>query len=197
MGPSFLWRRDQGYGYLTSHDRTVDFELFGTYDVFAPFPRLVVAVGASYRRFSGAGNSRTGTSNLTFSEHVLQAEVMPRFVLLPWLIPYGRLAGGLVTSRLQVDGYEAQALDMRDNASIITVGGGLTLRTQPRLFETRGGHLASLGFGVAADAGYTFASAAQFRSSASESHGLAVAPLSFGSLDRKAPYVRLMVVVRF
>jgi hypothetical protein len=191
IGPTFSWRKDRGYRYLAEHDRTTELELLGTYDVLAPLPRLVIAVGASYRNYSGAGDQ-----SLDFTQHAVQAELMPRFVLLPWLVPHARIAGGVVTSVVDIEGLDGPGFRDRDNGYMVSLGGGLTLRTPARLFENKSGHLASLGFGIAADAGYTFASAADFRAK-QDDHGVARAPLSLGSLERKAPYVRLLFVARF
>ena len=192
IGPTFSWHSDRGYRYLNEHDRATDLELLGTYDVLAPVSRLVIAVGASYRH-----NSASGDHGLDLAQHAVQAEIMPRLVVLPWLVPHARIAGGVVTTVLELENGSSRTLEHRDNGYMFTLGGGLTLRTPARLFESSRGHMASLGFGVAADAGYTFAPAAEFRQKSETVHGVTRAPLSLGSLDRKAPYVRLLFVVRF
>jgi hypothetical protein len=192
LGTSFVWRRDPGYAYVAERDRTSEFELFGSYDVFAPSSRLVIAAGASYRHFGG-----TGDQALELTQHLVQADLFARYVLLSWLTPYVRAAAGLVTSRVQVGEGSAFDFDERDSAFAATLGGGFTLRTPARLFESRRGHLAALGFGIATEAGFTFAPAAELAAKSTRDHGLVQAPLSLGSLERKAPYLRIAAVIRF
>jgi hypothetical protein len=192
LGPTFSWHNDRGYRYLSGHDRATDLELLGTYDVLAPVSRLVIAVGASYRH-----GSASGEQGLELAQHTVQAEIMPRVVVLPWLVPHARIAGGVVTSVVELDSGYSRAIEDRDTSYTFTLGGGLTLRTPARLFESSRGRMASLGFGVAVDAGYTFASAAQFGEKREQVHGVTRAPLSLGTLERKAPYVRLLFLVRF
>jgi hypothetical protein len=79
-----------------------------------------------------------------------------------------------------------------------SLGGGLSLRTPPRTFESRRGRLSSLSFAFLTEAGYTFASAAHVTGTPrGGTSDVERGSVSLGALSRSAPYVRLMGVARF
>jgi hypothetical protein len=197
MGPTFAWRRDPGYALVTAHDRSADFDMFASYDVLAPTPFLVVAAGLDYRRF--AAFSRDG--DIDEIQHLLMADLTARlrFTKATWIAPHARVGFGLSRSVLQIDDEHGAAatVDEHDTGWATSFGGGFTLRTPGRTFETRGGNLSSLSFGILVEAGYTLAPAADFRTGPSKRNGISRASVDLGSLDVKAPYLRLGVVARF
>jgi hypothetical protein len=198
MGPTFAWRRDPGYGYVTGQDRTTDFDLFASYDVLVPVPSVVVAAGLDYRRFSGYNDHND--DDIYVYQHLLMADLTARLRIdgASWLAPHLRLAAGMARDRVELDDDDgAASIEEQATGFAASLGGGVTLRTPIRAFETRGGKLSSLSFGVLAEAGYTLGQKAELRAAGGERNGIARAPLDLGALDRSAPYLRLAGVARF
>jgi hypothetical protein len=195
IGPSFVWRHDPGYDYVTEEKRAAGVELFASYDVLAPVPALVIAAGLDYRRI--AGTSRDDDVGVV--QHLLLADVTARLRLGPsWLSPHVRAGFGLAADRARLDDESGETLlEERDLGWAASFGGGLTVRTPLRMFETRGGKLSSLSFGLSAEAGYTLAPEAEFRRGRDRHAGIARAPLDLGGLERRAPYLRVALVTRF
>jgi hypothetical protein len=198
VGPTFAWRRDPGYGYVSSQERTTDFDMFASYDVLAPLPMLVVAAGLDYRRFRGFHDS--SDDDITVLQHLVMADLTARLRIAraSWLAPHARLGAGVARDRVKLnDDDGGSPIEVHDTGFVASVGGGLTLRTPIRTFETRGGKLSTLSFGVLAEAGYTLGQKAELRAAGSERNGISRAPLALGELERTAPYLRLAAVARF
>jgi len=192
IGGSFLWPGEQDYA-LSEQKRTGAFELFATYDVWTPVPTLVLAAGVSLRN-----ESRTIDYDYDLRQNIVQAELMVRQVATPWLHPHLRVAvGGVITNFSRTD--SAAGVKYEDTAGGVasTFGAGFTLRTPPRLFETRKGHLASLSFGVLVEGGYALNQDAELEAKPTQASEIERATFSFGSLERSAAYLRIAGVVRF
>ncbi len=192
VGASLLWRKDEAYKLFTASDPGAGLELFATYDIWTPFRGAIVAAGLSYR-FQGLGEER-----LDLSLHAAQAELMARFAAASWLWPHLRVAVGVNTTRFHVDD-GASDLSYEDHTAGVasTFGGGFTLRTPSRLFETWGGHLSSLSLGLLLEAGYTLEEAAELEAKPTRSSDLARTTFPLGKLERNAAYMRVTGVVRF
>jgi len=202
-GVGFGWPSDAGYrvaGIGSRHNRV---ELFGAYDVWQPVKKLVLSVGGSFRTLTGGDGSVA-----TIDERAIQADVLARYTLCPWLFPHLRASFGAVGTKLRMEdprSYSSADSDLqvtyedKDWAPVGTLGGGFTLRTKARTFETWGGHMSSLSLGVLVEGGYSFAPTAKLglHPSASPAPGIDVRTAAPGSLDRSGPYVRVAGVVRF
>jgi hypothetical protein len=193
MAVDVSWRDDPGYHYVTRHRASGEFELFASHDVLEIGRPLVVSAGLSYRHFGSKAQS-----DLSLDQHALQGDLVARVTAASWLFPHVRASFGVVTSKLELDSDQHDiSLTVHDTNWLATFGGGATLRTPARLFESRRGKLASLSFGIILEGGYVLAPAADFHQRGSHGEGIARAPLSLGLLDRKAPYLRIGMVTRF
>ncbi len=203
VGVGFGWPSDSGYAVAGLGSRHNRFELLGAYDVWQPVKKLVLSAGGSFRALTGGEGSTA-----TIKERAIQADVLARYALLPWLFPHLRAAFGAVGTKLSMEdsiGYSSADVDQRvsyedkDWAPIGTLGGGFTLRTKARGFETYRGNLSSLSLGVLVEGGYSLASAAKLRltPTTQPAPGIDLKTAALGSLDRSGPYVRVAGVVRF
>jgi hypothetical protein len=139
LGGAVHFRPDAGYRALGAGKQQGALDLFASYDVLQPVRPLVLAAGINYR------HERAGDQDsVALTQHTLHAEVSARYTLTTWLFPHLRAGIGLNTAvaRLSDDlgGFSA-----RDRATSISgaLGGGLTLRTPRRAFETRNGRVSS------------------------------------------------------
>jgi hypothetical protein len=152
----------------------------------------VIAAGVGYR-FGGHGSE----DELLVTSHAVSAELIAR-LKLNWLAPHLRAGAGLFASRLQLqDSSTDLELEDREQGAIGVFGGGLTLRTPSRLFESHGGHLSSLSFGVLVEGGYVAAGAASYQGKPTGDSELPKETLALGSLDQGGGYLRVLGVVRF
>jgi hypothetical protein len=191
IGGSLRFRSDHGYRQLHSAKQQSEFELTGAYDVFQPVRRLVFAAGLDYR-YAAFGDSDT----LLILTHAVQADLIARYTPASWLFPHVRAGIGAQLSRADLDDDVYKAHDR--NASVTgSLGAGFTLQTPRRLFETWGGHLASLSLGLLLEGGYAFASAADFQLKIKTNSDLPLARIPLGKLDLGGPYLRILAVVRF
>lgn len=193
-GPGVLWHNESAHSVYSDHVYNVALELFGTYDVWSPLPRTIIAAGVSLRsELLGADH------DLTIRNHSVQGELMARFGATRWLWPHLRVGVGAITTRFRLHTPKGQgsSYEDRDTNVVSTFGAGLTVRTPGRLFETRGGHLASLSLGLLIEGGYTLAPAAQLRAKPTEHSDLPRTTFALGGLERGGGYLRVMGVVRF
>lgn len=192
MGGTRTWRKDAGYAYLTEEKHTGQFEVFASYDVISVREALKLSLGPSYHRL------HEGTSELSVTQHALQLDLVIRNRLLSFLSPHARAAIGWVATRawFDLDILQDTATAV-DHSYLLSLGGGLTLHTPERLFETRRGNLASLSFGLLAEGGYHLSPDASLRQKTGAHNGIKRAALDFGELERKGPYLRFWFVTRF
>jgi len=167
-------------------------DLFASYDLLQAGSRVVIAAGVAY------GHGALGSDQwLRVTSHAVSAELIAR-VKANWLAPHLRAGVGVLSSRLQLRDESADLrLEDREHGALGVLGGGLTLRTPSRLFESRGGHLSSLSFGVLVEGGYIIAAAASYQGKPKRESDIPQETLSLGSLDQAGGYVRLLGVVRF
>jgi hypothetical protein len=192
LGGGFVWNDDKGYR-LVGPTRKRQLEAMASYDILQPSRHVVISLGASMRHSSGKNDV------LEIKDDFAQAALMARATRIPWLWPHVRGGLGAIWTRVNLHGGgDSGAISDRDVALASSVGGGFSLRTPTRAFETRRGRLASLSFSLLIEGGYTFAKAASFSGTP---HGgsadIARAPVQLGSLARDAPYLRMLGVARF
>jgi hypothetical protein len=193
IGASFVYRDDVGYRRLGANNPQSELDLFASYDVLQAGSRLVIAAGLDYRM--GAAGSESDLVAVT--SHAVTAELIARFKA-NWLAPHLRAGVGMLTSRLRLeDESAALRLEDREHGALGVLGGGLTLRTPSRLFESRAGHLSSLSFGLLFEGGYIIAAAASYQGKPKSESDVPQQTLSLGSLDQAGGYLRLLGVVRF
>ena len=192
VGGSLLWRDDRAQHLLSDHNRIGAFELFATYDVWTPARSLVVAAGASLR-----SEAKLGSEDYDLHDNTVQAELQTRFGVSRWLWPHIRLGVGGTVTRFTAHDRVAD-ITYRDQSGTVvgTFGAGFTLRTPARAFETHRGRLASLSLGLLVEGGYSVAKAADIDLKPTHSGDVARTSFSLGSIDRSAPYLRLMGVIR-
>jgi hypothetical protein len=193
VGGSRLWQQDDGYERLSQDESSGALELFASYDVWAPTRGLVIAAGASFR-----SQAYDSDDAYQLQHSTVQAELLARLVVTSWWMPHLRAAvGGVVTRFESRDASAVTEYEDRDAGVASTFGAGFTLSTPRRLFETRGGRLSSLAVGVLVEGGYTLAKAATLAAKPTESSEITRATFSLGKLERSAPYLRIMGVLRF
>lgn len=193
LGASFIWRDDVGYELFSRAARSSAFELFASYDVWAPSPAVVFALGAALR-------SELHETDRAFelAHNALQAEATARFMALRWLWPHLRIAAGFMATRFAAKDIDTDLVfEDRDIGFVGSLGGGFTVRTPARLFETYRGRLASLSLGLMLEGGYTLASAASLQAKPRGSSEIPRDTFAFGELDRGGPYLRVLFVIRF
>lgn len=192
VGGGFVWNDDRGYALVTG-ERIPQLEVFASYDVLQPIKPLVISLGASLRHHASSEQL------LEIADSTLQADVMARWGVRSWLWPHLRGGIGSVWTRVNLDGAEGGGtIDERDRALAGTLGGGLTLRTPTRTFETHQGRFASLSLGVLVEGGYTFAKDARIVGTpGGGTSDIDRSPVNLGRLERSAPYMRIMGVIRF
>jgi len=192
IGGDLLWRSDRA-SHLLQHQKTLGaFDAFATYDVWS-VRRVIIAVGASLR-----SEPEFGSSQYQLRNNTVQADAMARFQVASWFWPHLRVAVGGVTSHFQrYDNATGETLGDRNGSVAATFGGGFTLRTPTRLFETDRGRLASLSFGLLFEAGYTVAKDASFTLKPNTNSNIAVSTFSIGNIERSAAYTRFAGVIRF
>jgi hypothetical protein len=187
-----VWNDDAGYR-RAGGDRRPQFDVMASYDLLQPTKHLVVSLGASLRR------SQSEDDDLSIGDNTLQGELIARLASSSWLWPHARASVGAAWTRVELkDAGVGGNLEDRDVGLASSFGGGLTVRTPARAFETRGGHLASLSLGVLCEAGYTLAKDATFVATPSGGEAdLERGSVRLGSLSRSAPYLRIMALARF
>jgi hypothetical protein len=128
----------------------------------------------------------------------VQAELNLRYTLTRWLFPHLRAGVGMITSVAEFSD-DSGNLRAHDRASGVsgTLGGGFTLRTPRRAFETRRGRLASVSIGVLVEGGYVLAPAADYTLRPKHQADLAQSAIQLGKLDQGDAYLRILGVVRF
>jgi hypothetical protein len=193
VGASFVFRDDVGYELFTERSRSGALDLFGSYDIWAPTAAIVMAAGLNFR-----SELHDGADNFSIAHNSLQAELNARFVAARWLAPHLRIAAGFVATRFSANDPQ-NGLDYEDvdRGFAGSLGAGFTLRTPARLFETYGGRLSSLAFGVLFEGGYTMANAASLRAKPTSRSEIERATFSVGELERGGPYFRVLAVIRF
>ena len=193
LGASFIWRDDIGYELFSRSSRSSAFELFASYDVWAPSSAVVFALGAALR-----SELHEADDAFHLAHNALQAEATARFMATRWLWPHVRIAAGFMATRFEAEERDSDlAFEDRDIGFVGSLGAGLTLRTPARLFETYRGRLASLSLGVLLEGGYTLASAASLLAKPTASSEIPRDTFAFGELDRGGPYLRVLFVIRF
>jgi hypothetical protein len=193
IGGGMRFRNGSGYRKLGDADRQSEFDLFGSYDVYQPMPRIVFAVGLNYR-YGHVGDSDL----LVVKSHTAQAELNVRYTLTTWLFPHVRGGVGVITSVADFsDAAGSFSASDRSTGATGSLGGGFTLRTPRRLFETRGGHLASLSIGLLVEAGYVFAPTADYTLRPKSNADVEQSSISLGKLEQGGAYLRFLAVVRF
>ena len=192
VGGSLLWRNEHAYRVLSDHTNNGALDVFATYDLWSTPHGLVMALGASLR-----SEARVGDRDYDLHNNAVQAEALTRYGVTSWLWPHVRLAVGAVTTRFtQHDRVADIVYEDRSNSVVGTFGAGFTLRTPTRLFETHRGRLASLSLGVLVEGGYTVAKPASLDLTPTKPGEVTRATFSLGQIDRSAPYLRIMAVVR-
>ena len=193
VGASSIWRNDRGYELFSEHARSTGVELFASYDVWAPGRVVVLAAGLSFR-----SEQHDAAEELTIAHNSLQADLTARFQATRWLWPHVRVGAGFIATRFDArDRGSDIAYEDRDRGFLGSVGGGFTLRTPSRLFETHRGRLSSLSFGVLLEGGYAFAQPASLVAKPTGTSEIDRMAFSAGELDRGGPYMRILFVVRF
>lgn len=193
VGGSLLWRNDRAQRVLLDDERTGALELFAAHDVWSPFRGAVLALGASLR-----SERARGEDDQDLRSYAVQAEALARYGVTSWLWPHVRAAVGGVTTRLQQrDSAAGIDFEDRSGSALGTFGAGFTLRTPTRMFETHGGRLASLSMGVLVEGGYTVAKDADLTLRPTTDSEVQRATFSLGAVQRSAPYLRIMGVLRF
>jgi hypothetical protein len=191
VGASLRFRSDRGYRQLRAGKQQSEFELSAAYDVFQPVRRIVFAAGLDYR-YAALGDP----DSLQVRTNAVQVDLIARYTLALWLFPYLRAGVGAQLTRIDLDDDVFRAHD-RSAGATGSIGAGFTLQTPRRLFETHGGRLASLSFGLLLEGGYAFASAADYKLKIKSSGDLPVARIPLGKLDLGGPYLRILGVLRF
>jgi len=136
--------------------------------------------------------------------HVAYAGATMRWVLLDWMQPHLRLAGGaaIIDAQLQAAGntfHDGAGGVFEDMISPYgSAGLGFLLRTPTRLFENRRGRYASLSFGLMVEGGYTLAAPVDVALEGPKpgARGIPVAEPELGELERSGPYIRVSLVGR-
>jgi hypothetical protein len=169
------------------------FDMYASYDLLQPVRRVVISLGASFRRANASSDL------LEMRDSTLQGDLLARVQMAEWLWPQLRASAGAVWTHVSLnDAGLGGTIADRDVAFAATLGGGIMLRTPTRLFETYRGRLASLSLGVLTEAGYAMAPAASVQGTPSGgSADVARSSVQLGSLSRSGPYLRIMGVVRF
>ncbi len=193
MGGGVVWNQDKAYGHTKTSGHTPQFDMLLSYDVVQLTKRVVVSLGASLRRGHAEGDV------LSITDNTLQAELMARFAGTSWLWPHARASVGAAFTRLKVEELGLGAdIEANDRALASSFGGGLTLKTPTRAFESRTGRFASLSFGILVEGGYTLASEGKFSGvSSGGTSDVTRSRVRLGSIDRNAPYLRILAVTRF
>jgi hypothetical protein len=192
IGASFVYRDDVGYGRLGAESPHAELDLFASYDLLQAGSRVVIAAGAGYR-FGEHGDADT----LLVTGHAISAELLARFKA-NWLAPHLRAGVGLISSRVRLRDPSADLrLEDHDLGALGVLGGGFTLRTPSRLFESHAGRLSSLSFGVLIEGGYIIASAASYQGKPTSGSEVPQETLALGSLEQGGGYLRVLGAVRF
>jgi len=192
-GGGLAWNDDPGYR-LAGDKRRPQFDAMASYDILQPTKHLVISLGASIRHAKAEADDA-----LTIVDNTLQAELMARLAFPSWIWPHVRASVGGAWTRVKLsDGVGTHGtIEDRDVGLVSSFGGGITLRTPARALETASGHLASLSLGVLVEGGYNLGQAASLSGVPSGSTDVARGAVKLGSLDRNAPYLRILGVVRF
>ena len=114
--------------------------------------------------------------------------------------PHLRLAGGAAYSAMQLrTSSPEQRFEDSGFAPFGSLGLGFTVRTPTRMFETRGGDLASLSLGLMVEAGYTLTAplALSLQDDEADAGEIALTDAELGELQRSGPYLRFSLVTRF
>jgi hypothetical protein len=95
--------------------------------------------------------------------------------------------------------YRADRLLPDATLPFASFGAGLTLRTPTRVFEDRGGRMASLSVGLMVEGGYALRAPLELNldGPGPGDGDIALSEGSLGELSRSGPYVRTSIVLRY
>ncbi len=194
-----VFHHDKGYDLFANDDVAPRLGLWAGHDLAAFSRDLILAAELGWGVESEEQPGLYGGSlHTTLVTHTFQAGASLRWVLLPWLQPQLRLAGG--ASQLHMELTSGTELTNKADAvsPLGSLGAGVLLRTPTRLFENNRGELASLSFGVLIEAGYALRGAVNFKLTQPQGpRDIAVSGAKLGELSLSGPYIRTSVVVRF
>jgi hypothetical protein len=194
-----LWHTQRSYDLFSDSNLQVSFGASVGYAVWVQGPwSIVPEIGFGLDERSG-GPSYGGVVQSSQLDSVRgYAGARVRYLLLPFLEPHVRLAGGIEWLDAAVRSSSGESFEGSAKPVFGTFGAGFSLHTVPGALTRQRGGLGALVLGAVIEGGYTVA----------QSMDLALAPAgtaprvqtetaSFGTLERSGPYVRIAADVRF
>jgi hypothetical protein len=122
-----------------------------------------------------------------------------RHYLLPWLAPYGRIAGGIGWDNLTVGTGTGDFQDKR-TFSQGSLGGGLFFRS-PRLRLGASASAPHVGLMAHVEGGYILGTSSDFvltsAPATATSTPISTSPVDIGKVGRDAPYLRISIGLAF
>ena len=200
MGVSNRLYRHRSYDAFADEDVNQRFDVWLSHDLLSLSANLIAAGELGFGSESAHNTELLdGALSTKLRSYHLHAGVNLRWVLAPMFQPHLRavFAPAIIRAELELeqDGTHLQESHFSPAADL---GVGFTLRTPTRLFETRGGRLASLSLGLLLEVGFSFAKALPLALQSDGEEGMiARESADLGRLIRSGPYLRSTLVARF
>jgi hypothetical protein len=202
------WYDDPGFDVFHDDDVTTRPGIWAGYDVLSLQQDLILAAEIGWGIESESESELLGGALRSELEtQTLFAGVQLRWIPIPMLQPYARLAGGAALVDMELrsvspdESFTEGGGDPFDSAvsPFGSLGLGVMLRTPTRMFENRRGGYASLSFGLMFEGGYTLAAPVEMKldGEGPGERDIALVESELGELERSGPYARISGVARF
>jgi hypothetical protein len=196
-----VWYTKQSFDFFSSHDASVVPGISVGYAVFHAEPiSLVPELGFSANGEDASGLFAGALTHTSLASKNVYGGLSVRWDLLSFFDVAARLSGGASFVHVEVEPSISNAGPLKDDGTspFMTVGGGFTVHTPARTFQTRTGGFRSLIAGLAVESGYVLAGAVDLTPSPSGDQArIKTTYLSLGRLDRSGPYIKTSLTVRF
>lgn len=199
------WSNDEGYDLFGDRNRVRQFGIWFSYDVWSPYRRIILGGEVGWAGWPEKSRYEEQDLNALLLTSTLHAGVNLRFVFMPWLQPYLRVAGGVTLMGVEFQSDRDPIYDVKrdflkwDASPFGSFGGGLLVGTPPRFFETESGGFSTLSMGVMVEGGYTLAVPASFalKPKSDEDRRIKLKSAKLGDFNSSGAYLRPSLFIRF
>jgi hypothetical protein len=193
-----LWHTAKSYDLFSSNDILTTFGASIGYAVLMDGPWSVVPeLGFSIGSATSDGNPSSVFRSSELTSNRFYGGVQARYLLLPFLEPYARLAGGAERNEATLTQVTGETLNGSATSPFASLGAGFSVHSVLPKTLSRTSRFPAFVFGVNVEGGYTVARSMSLALTPDgSSPRIPTQDTSLGSLDRSGPYVRVGLDVR-
>jgi hypothetical protein len=194
------WYTHQSYDLFSTNDIAVNTGVSIGYAVWMDGAlSLVPELGFSGSNATGSKLFGGAVASTELDTWTYYGGASVRYALLSFLEPEARLAGGASVVQMSVSPSTGPSARTNEEVSpFVSVGGGFTLHTPARLFESRTGSLRTLLIGVTFEGGWLAGKSVDIAPTSDVAGArIPTTDAQLGKLDRSGPYFRASLAFRF